>query len=98
MFVCVCVCVCAGYCLPSVWFLNALLLVVFSVPTVNIPLSFLFHIPSSLVPWLFYFPLVYHVLAFSDDILSDLQESFAVWQAANNDGMRSCDRSNYEAS
>lgn len=45
-----------------------------------------------------YFPLVSHVLTFSDDILSDLQESFAVWQAANNDGVRSYDRSNYEAS
>jgi len=93
-----CVCVFSGYCLPSVLFLNALLLVVFSVPTINIPFSFLFPIPSSLLPWLLYFPLVYHVLTFSDDILSDLQESFAVWQAANNDGVRSCDRSNYEAS
>jgi hypothetical protein len=42
--------------------------------------------------------LVSHVLTFSDDILSDWQESFRVWQAANNDGVRSYDRFNYEAS
>ena len=47
--------VCSSYCLPSVWFLSALLFVLFSVPTMNIPFIFLFHIPSRLLPWYFIF-------------------------------------------